>query len=417
MTGRPLDAKAVEFTVKRHLAPETKSRNAFLLGPIDRAEAVDDMTVVYHFKQPYVALWASFFLPYTAPLSPTAAEKHGIDGFGRNPVGTGPFRFVDWDANDVIKLARFDEHVWPSPWYRNNRGPAWIDTAEYRTIPEPSTRIASLLSGEINIIAGSGDAVPADKVKQLEGTEGIKVMAQPALGVHAVVFSHKAGPTDDARVRKAICHALNREKVLAFALNGNGKIATSPLASAFPGFDESAGDSGYGHDPDKARALLAEAGHGDGLELTYLGNDGAISRAIGEILQADLASVGVALKLENLPNAEYGSLRRQGRHNVIYLNYSFVEPDILRHLLGKGAPLNFTHADAARVHELASAQVVEFDPMKRQKMLHEMQQITVREAHWLPIVEANITAAMRSEVDVRLNAPGTLILNDVAIGG
>ncbi|MGH7264135.1 MAG: ABC transporter substrate-binding protein, partial [Candidatus Rokuibacteriota bacterium] len=409
--GTPFDARAVEATVKRHLDPATASANKFLLGPIDHVKALDDLTVVYEWKQPYVALWASFLLPYTSPHSPTAVQKHG-DRYGRNPVGTGPFRFVSWDASDVIRLERNPDRTWASPIYKNS-GAAWIDSVEYRTIPEPSTRLAALLSGEVDLLVGAGNAVPNDKVKQLQRTRGVKVVSQTALGVHSVVFALTRPPMNDPRVRRALCHAMDRQKALAFALDGGGKVATGPLGSAFLYYNPNTAKVGYGYDPARAKRLLAEAGHAQGLELSFLGPDDSTSRAIAEILQADLAAIGVKLKVDSLPTAEYGAQRRKGTYHMAYLNYSFTDADILRHLLAKGAPLNLTHHENARLDELCRGQSVEFDPKKREQMLAEIQEIAVREALWCPVVESNIVAAMREPVTINLNAAGTLVLNDV----
>jgi peptide/nickel transport system substrate-binding protein len=413
--GTPFNAHAVVETVKRHLAPETRSPTKFLLGPLQAAEAIDDLTVAYRFQQAYVPLWAAFLLPYTSPHSPEAVKKHG-DRYGRNPVGTGPFRFVSWDANDVIRLERNPERNWASPIYKNP-GAAYLESVEYRTIPEPATRLASLLSGEVDLLAGTGNAVPNDKVRQLQRTRGIKVVSQTALGVHSVVFAQTLAPMSDIRVRQAICHAMDRAKALAFALDGGGKVATGPLGSGFLYYDPKTAELAQKYDPARAKALLAEAGIAPGTEFTYLGPDDAISRAIAEILQAELGAVGLKLKIDSLPAAEYGALRRQGKYHLAYLNYSYSDADILRHLLAKGAPLNLAHHNNERITQLCTAQAVEFDAKKREQMLHEIQQICVREAMWLPVVENNIVAAMRENVTINLNAAGLLILNDVAKQG
>lgn len=409
--GTPFNADAVVRTVKRHRDPATASPSSFILGPLDDVEFVDEFRVSYRYTQPFIGLWVGFLISYSSPHSPTAVERFG-DDFGRNPVGTGPFKFASWDANDTIVLERNEDRDWATPAYEND-GAAYLDSVEYRTIPEASTRIASLISGEIDIIAGSGDAVPHDKVRQLRNAKGIKVFTQPSLGAHAVVFSHKMAPMDNPKVRQAISNAMDREKVVAFALDGNGKIATSPLGSAYAQFDPDTAEYGHNYDIERAKQLLAEAGYADGLELTFLARDDVIARTTAEVLQADLAKIGVKLEINSFPNAEYAALRSQGNHHMAYMQYSYSDADVLFFLFAKGSPLNLTHAEDDRLDELVKLQRSEFDPDARAEHITKIQEIVVQEAHWLPVLEANIAAAMKDDVHANINAAGLLILNDV----
>ena len=408
--GTPFNAQAVKSTVERYVDPATASPTSFLLGPIDRVEAIDDLTVAYIYRQPYVALWVGFLIPYASPISPAAVERHG-DAYGRNPVGTGPFRFAGWDANDVIRLERNEKRDWASPAYANG-GAAHLDSAEFRTIPEAQTRVASLLSGEIDLIAGSS-AVPLESLRQLQESPDINVHTQPALGAHGIVYAQNRPPMDNPTVRKAIAHALQREKVLVFALDGNGSISTSPLASSYAQHDPATAEYGYNYDPEAARALLAEAGAAEGLALTFLTKEDEIGRAFGEVLQSDLAAVGVGLEVSALPNAEYGALRNKGRYDLVYMSYSYSDADIVNYLFANGSGLNLSNVETDELNELVHAQRTEFDGEKRMVQLERIQRITIGDAHWLPVIEANIAAAMRNNVHINLTAAGTLILNDV----
>ena len=409
--GTPFNADAVVRTVNRHRDPATASPSSFILGPLDGVELVDEFRVAYSYTQPFIGLWVGFLIAYASPLSPSAVERFG-DDFGRNPVGTGPFKFVSWDANDTIVLERNEDRDWASPAYQND-GASYLDRVEYRTIPEASTRIASLVSGEIDIIAGSGDAVPHDKVRQLRNTSGIKVFTQPSLGAHAVVFSQKMAPMDNPLVRQAISHAMDREKVVAFALDGNGQMATSPLGSAYAQFDPKTAEYGYNYNLEQAKLLLAQAGFDEGLKLSFLGRDDAIARSVAEVLQADLAKIGVELEINSFPNAEYAALRSQGNHHMAYMQYSYSDADVLFFLFAQGSPLNLTHAKDDRLDELVKLQRSEFDPDARAEYITKIQEIVVQEAHWLPVLEANIAAAMKDDVNANINAAGLLILNDV----
>ena len=408
--GTPFNAAAVEATVKRHLDKATASPTTFLLGPIDHVEALDDMTVAYHYKQPFVAIWAALTLVYAAPHSPEAVAKYGAD-FGRNPVGTGPYRFVSWDSNDVITLERNPDRNWETPLYQNSGAP-YLDSVEYRTIPEPATRVAALLSQEIDILAGSGDAVPADSIDQLSNTPGVSILSQTALGATCLIPCQAVAPMDHVKVRQALGYAIDREKMVAFALNGRGKVATSPLGSAIFNYDPATADTSPKLDPEKAKSLLAEAGVGEGLELSYLGPDEASARIIAESLQADLAAVGIKLRIDSLPTAEYASLRGKDKYHLIYNNYSYADADILRQMLGMNSPLNYSRHKNQEFDDLATAQGEEFDAEKRAEEVRKMQEIVINEAIWLPLVERQIIAAAREGVTPRLSAEGTLIVPD-----
>ena len=116
--GSPFNAEVVRWTVERHLADTTASPTSWMLGPIAGTEVIDDMTIAYHYTDPFVPLWVGLGYSYCAPISKAAVEAQG-DAFGRNPSGTGPFKFVRWDPDQGIELVRNDEHNWATPWYSN----------------------------------------------------------------------------------------------------------------------------------------------------------------------------------------------------------------------------------------------------------------------------------------------------------
>ena len=187
--------------MERHLADTTASPTSWMLGPIAGTEVIDDMTIAYHYTAPFVPLWVGLGYSYCAPISKAGVEAHG-DAFGRNPIGTGPFKFVRWDPDQGIELVRNDEHNWATPWY-SNEGKAYLERVEYVVIPEDATRIAALLSGDVDCISGT-DAVPVDKLRQIEATEGYKTYSRPAVGVFFAMMNQKMAPMDDPRVRQAI---------------------------------------------------------------------------------------------------------------------------------------------------------------------------------------------------------------------
>ena len=215
--GSPFNAEVVRWTVERHLADTTASPTSWMLGPIAGTEVIDDMTIAYHYSDPFVPLWVGLGYSYCAPISKAAVEAQG-DAFGRNPSGTGPFKFVRWDPDQGIELVRNDEHNWATPWY-SNEGNAYLERVEYVVIPEDATRLAALLSGDVDCISGT-DAVPVDKLRQIEATPGYKTYSRPAVGVFFAMMNQKMAPMDDVRVRQAINYVPHRRRAARHAPRG-----------------------------------------------------------------------------------------------------------------------------------------------------------------------------------------------------
>ena len=303
--GTPFNAEAVRFTVERHLNPATASPTSWILGPIDHVEVIEELTVAYHYKEPFVALWVGLGYSYCAPISPAAIKKYG-DQFGRNPVGTGPFKFIKWEPDRGITLARNDEHDWATPMY-TNKGAPYLDGATYVVIPEDATRLAALGSGEVDVISGT-DSVPVDKIRQLKRMPGIKVYTRPAVEVYYSYINTKLKPLDDVRVRKAMNYAVDKQKLITLVLDGYGKPAYSPVTSAFSYYNPAVEKIGYDHDPAKAKALMKEAGQEGGFAVDYLVIDNPVYRRIAEVVQQDLAQINIQLKIQTYPVSELFAL-------------------------------------------------------------------------------------------------------------
>ena len=261
--GSPCDAAACAFTVNRMLDKATASPTVFLLGPIDGVEVIDPLTVAYKFKQPFVPMWVGLTLAYCGILPPDAVQKLGT-GFGRSPVGAGPFRFVSWSPDGGIRFARNDAYTC---------GPvAWLDGVQLTQYPEDATRVAALQSGEINAMF-TGQSVPLDRVRSLRGDSDVRLEQRVSQSTRALCFNQSLKPMDDLRVRQAICHGVDAARVVALALDGNASVAYGGLASAIPGYDKHVEDLAYRYDPAKAKELLAAAGINAGTELKLICNN------------------------------------------------------------------------------------------------------------------------------------------------
>lgn len=404
--GSPADAEACAWTTQRMMDPATASPSAYLLGPFEKAEVIDRLTVAYRFKEPFVPVWIGLSSPAAAPLPRQSVEKLG-DQFGRNPVGCGPFRFTEWAPDSGIKLVRFDDY---------KCGPASkAAEVQFLHLPEDSTRIAALETGEIDILA-TGQAVPVDAVRRLNQGGEIKLLSRARQGLRALVFNAGKAPFDDIRVRQAVSHAIDREKVLAFALDGNGKVAHGPLPTTIPGYSTQVETLDYAYDPAKARALLSEAGLAEGLKLRIITSDLPPIRRTAEIVQNLLHDIGVELEIQSLPVAEWASLSANGEHDIFMMAYEYNDADILYAALHSQGDYNRGFQKDEALDEMLTAQRVAYDPAARQKLLDDAQALIMQQAYWAPLFEPLNFAALSSSVrDADLRADGDITISSAWI--
>lgn len=411
--GSPFNAEAVAKTVARHRAPETASPNAFLLGPLDKVEAIDDLTVAYHYTSPFVPLWVGLGYSYCAPMSPTAIESLG-DKIGRQPVGTGPFKLESWEPDTGIRLARNDEHDWATPWYQN-AGKAHLDAATYVVIPEDSTRIAALQGGEVDLLAGD-NAVPFDRAREIEADSSLRISRQQAPSVFGIIFNQSKPPFDKLEARQAINLAIDKEKIVILVLDGNGKPAASPLTSVFPQYNP-ATEAKYPFDQEKAKELLASVGLGDGFEFELIIFDAPIFKRVAEVVQADLAAIGVTMTIQVLPVGDALALAGKGESTAVALYYTFGDPDILVALFGEGGGLNFCFApENPNLQGKLDGQRLAFDAAKRKDLVFGIQDILVDQAFWVPLYEPSYLIASRQEVTgISIDTLGFVHLQDLNV--
>lgn len=391
--GTPLTAQIVKETVARMLDPTTASPNVSLLGPIASVDAVDPLTVAYNFEQPFAPIFVGLGYSYGAPVSIPAVAQYG-DQFGRHPVGTGPYKFVDWQADETIVLEKNPDHTWSTPFYKTQQAPR-IDRVEFIVIPEDPTRLAALESGEVDIVAGT-DAVPLDKLTSLQSAQGINLVTRPVVGVYYANVNNKIKPLDDVRVRQAISHAIDRDSIVELVLDGNGKPAISLVASAFGDFNPNV--TQYPYDPAKAKALLAEAGLANGFETTYLNVASPAYQRVAEVIAENLAAVNIKLQIQAFPVAQWVAEGQSGKYGIAFSYYTFSDPDVLVLLARSDAPFNFAFQTDPALDALLDEQRTTFDKQKRHDLLWQAQARINDQAYFLPLWEGLYAAATRDDV-------------------
>ncbi|HEV8617137.1 MAG TPA: ABC transporter substrate-binding protein [Methylomirabilota bacterium] len=382
--GEPFNAEAVRFTVQRVLDPEQKSPNRATIGEIARVDVLDDATLNVVTRQPYAPLLNRLIdFPIVPPRY--TAEK-GNQGLTLRPVGTGPFKFVSLVKDEQLVVEAFDRH-----W----RGAPKISRIVFKPIPEPFTRAAALRNGEVDVIT----TVPPNLGRELEKVSGIRVQRVPSTWEIYLGLNALKKPLSDVRVRQALNYATDVEAIIKNVLDGNGRRQEGPFTSVMLGYDASV--KGYAHDSARARRLLAEAGHPDGLEITLDSPAGRYQgdKEIAEALGGQWQKAGFKPKVQV---AEWGAYFKR------YLGKQF--PDA--YLLGLGGPMQ----DGDELYNLVSSkgrglyyknekvdQLFDLgrstlDPAARKKIYSDLARTMIEDATWVFLLQQVDIYATRDRV-------------------
>lgn len=296
--GEVFDANAVAFTWEAGQNPENAYYDAFTLA--SDVTVVDADTVVITAAEPNALFLVQVGAGWPM-LPPDYYREVGLAEFARAPVGTGPFRLVEWAQGDRIVLERFDDY-WRS-------GYPLLDRVVFRPILESSTRAAAVRTGDVDIVQrlGPTDAVP------LRDAEGVEIVEYTNNRVYYLAFNNlttgKGLPTEDVRVRQAMNLAVDKQAIIDALFDGKGRPSSALLTEGDVGFDPAI--EPYPYDPERARELLAEAGHADGFTIAMSCPSDAYTNFVEvcEAVAAQLADVGIDAQLDVMESGAFWDLQ------------------------------------------------------------------------------------------------------------
>ncbi|MDE0485197.1 MAG: ABC transporter substrate-binding protein [Candidatus Poribacteria bacterium] len=405
--GTPLNANAVVFSLNR---PNALSRS-FYEEFIDRITALDDFTVQIHLKTPYAPFLSTMASSENAIVSPAAVAHFG-ESFANNPVGTGPFKFVQWDRNDQIVLTANHTH-----W----AGKPEIDRLIFRSIPDNSERYMELQEGNIHIM----EFPNSDDLATIRGDTRLELLMQPSLNVGYLAMNMEKPPFDNLKVRLAINHAINKAEIIERLYQGTGIPAKGPIPPTLWSYDDSIED--YAYNPELAKQLLAEAGYPNGFETTlwalpiprpYIPNGQALAAA----LQSELRNIGIVANIVTYDWRTYLDKTEVGEHDMAMLGWSAGgDPDsFFYYLLSKTTAqkpaLNIAFYKSDEMQEVLDRARMSTDRSERIELYQQAQAIFHRDVPWVPLAHAQrLLVIDRNVQNLKLAPVGWKYLRSVSL--
>ena len=376
--GTPLTARTVISSWQRALDPSLKGGSAVPLQPIRGARDVvagktktltgltapNDSTLVVQLEEPLGIFPKLLAMPVASVVPPNmSADK---------PVGSGPWRLVEWKHDDYLLFAR-NEKFWG--------GAPKADSLRARVIAEPSTAVAEFESGTVDLLL-----IPASETQQWEEDESRKPLLKsvPALQLVYIGINTTRGPLKDKRVRQAINLAIDRQLIVKRLISGRGRLAAGVIPPSLGGADTNRAP--YAFDLAKAKQLLSEAGYPKGVDVELWVGSNPVFQRICETVQAYLAQAGIRAKIVQRESAVAREAARKGQADMIMKDWYADYPDAenflypLLHSTNKGPGGNVSFFQNADFDRLVSQSRREPDEAKRNVLYQQADSIAFAEA-------------------------------------
>ncbi len=413
--GTPLTAEAVKFCFDRQLndqgpfyATGTYPYVKGFLGNVAGVEVVNPTTVQIRLKSPLTP-----FLQYLAHhslyvYSPEALKKWGKD-MVKHPVGTGPFKLETWEPGVRVVLARNDQYWGGAPKIRQ---------AIYVPIIEAQARLSAIKTGEIDLTMD----VPPDSLADLRKDPDVVVAETNSSAVWYIALNTRHPALKDKRVRQALNYAIHKDAIIRDILKGTAIVATTPLSPVYGAYHEDK-TLRYPFDPEKAKALLKEAGYASGFDVTFFvpesGSGMQSPVEMATVIQANLAAVGVRAKIQTMEWGAYLKKYLDGPDMAeMSWNPSIGDPDHMMYMLLSSdrfpPAFNAGFYQNPRVDELLRKGRTTIDEKERIPLYREAQRLVVEDAPWIFVDHGKQVIVHRKRVQgFKLHPNFDLVLTQV----
>ncbi len=382
--GTPFNAEAVKYTFEKMRDPETAAPRASLFEPVNEITVEDEYTLKVTTKYPYGTFLAGLTHSNAAIVSPTADQNQDLM---KQPVGTGPFKFVSWTPGDQLVLEANEEY-WD--------GAPDLKKVVFKVVPEVSTAISMLQTGEVQFI----DNLPTEQIGRLESMKDIEIEKIEGSPVYYLTFNHQREMNQDPEFREAVASAIDRDAFVS-KLNGLGVRSDSVIGPKVFGYDESADNAGTPYDVEKAKELVEKNGYGD-KPIKLLTANRANTTLMAEIVQAQLTEAGFKVEIESMEWATFLDTARAGEYDLTFLSWSNVTgdgselfyPNFHSDNLGNSNRAQYSNPE---FDELVMGSRTTVDQEERAKLLDQANKLMLDENVAVVMYHGVVTSAMSSD--------------------
>ncbi len=368
--GKHMTANDVLYSMERAKA---SPYSAYYVEAVEEFKVLDEYTIEMVLNEPYAPLLNMLCEPFLGIINEDSVTELG-EAFGQAPVGSGPYKVVEWVPGTKIVLEAFDQFFEGNPPIKN---------ITVKFIPDPSTKLISLENGEVDV----ADSIATNNIASVEQNENLVMLQTPSAKYCYMGMNNQNATFKNQKFRQAINYAINKEAVIQIAQDGIAQEAVCTISDQAFGYPKNM--TGYTYDVDKAKQLLEESGI-TATEFDLICKD-AVSKKVSESIQADLSKIGIKVNVSVLEGGGYYDLLGKGNFDAFIGSWSdsLMDADpvvgMRYHSKFVGDPGNYNWLEDKKVDELITAGRMESDKAKREAIYGEMFQYVSDQAVEVPL--------------------------------
>ena len=402
--GTPFDAEAVAFNVRRTIDPATNAPRSPDLSDVAAVEVIDPLTVKVRLKAPSGAAISAFAVEAGMMCSPAALKKFGAD-FGRNPVGTGPFRFAEWVSGGHVAL-----DAWDGYWEKGADGRAlpYAEGVTIRFIPNTAVKMIEVKAGNVHIVDG---ITPRD-FAEVEANPAMRLMPVPPGIAQWLTFNVGRAPFDNPKLRAAVNAGIDRTQLMRAITRGYGAVTPTFVPPSEWAFDATLRAPTL--DPARVKRLLAEAGRPQGFEATLSIIQRDPDTQVAQLVQAQLRPLGIQLKIEILERQAWVPKVLGHQHEMAMgrVNVPRADPDqVFGPFFGRDAAQNWSDMKDTAVFDAVDAARRATDLAVRKAAYAKTQQLLLDQDYYAWLFFREARHVVRAELkNLEIDSGGAWLL-------